>query len=284
MQTPSNNFPPSPHDVHPNLLGAPSFYVTGEDNLQIVSYNSATGVTLTIVGRLLGVDGVTRPFVETHTPNTDRTAKTTYHPIGEGWLQNVVVYASAGSPQIGQAFVNVRVVRGLSGARQELATLLQGFCTGVQRLAWPGSPIVSTTASPGAVKVITGTDPAAGAECSDTVPTGARWRLISYAVTVVFANAGIERTVAIVVDDGATAYWRGISLALLNPNSTVVIAAGAGLGAAGLDSYATAQQTGLPNGLLLLAGHRIKTATTTLNAADNYAAPRILVEEFIEGA
>jgi hypothetical protein len=52
------------------------FYTTGEDNLRITSWNSATGVALKDERPLIDAAGRAIPDSWDHTPNTDRSAKT----------------------------------------------------------------------------------------------------------------------------------------------------------------------------------------------------------------
>ena len=73
-------------------------YITEADNLQVTTWNVSIGATsVSITGRFLGVDGRIVDLAETHTPNTDRTSKSTIHALGEGWLLNLNI-ASNGAP------------------------------------------------------------------------------------------------------------------------------------------------------------------------------------------
>lgn len=268
--------------LRPALVGPGGFYVTGEDNWRIQSFNAATGVVVTIRGRMLTLAGVVVPFELTHTPNTDRTLKTTLHAAGEGWLLNAYAIVSSGAPILGQTFVELQLVRGLEGAVLELATVLQGVVSAAQRLAWPGSPLATTIASPGNVRLVTGTDPAAGAEISEAVPTGARWRILSLFATLVSSADAANRIVALLIDDGATTYYRSESGETQVANQTrhyVWANAQARHSAFNLQMALTA-----PGRMVLRAGHRIFTSTQSLQAADNWGPPQLLIEEWIEGA
>lgn len=160
------------------------FYTTGEDRLRVVSACSLTGVTIAIHSRFLALDGTLLANAWTHTPNADRTLVTTEFDIGAGAVLNLTVFASAGSPKIGQCFVIVQLIRGSGSAAIVLGTLLQGYITGTQQLAWPGSPIQDSISGGGYIRAINGTVPATNANVQETVPTGARWELL--AVTVNF--------------------------------------------------------------------------------------------------
>lgn len=278
-ESPLHAQPPS---MRPELVGPSSFYLTGEDNLRVQSFNAASGVELAIRGRMLTPDGLIVPFELTHTPNTDRSVKSTLHQMGDGWLLNLYAVASAGAPVIGQTFIEVQIVRGLSGAVLELATLLQGVVSAAQRLAWPGSPIVSTIASPGNIRVVVGTNPAAGAEIAETVPTGARWRLLSFIAQLTCSAVVANRRPILVLDDGANATLQS------DPPEAQVASQShqwvAGAGTERLVATSNVRTWAMPALILLPAGHRIRTATTGLDPGDDWGTPRMVIEEWIEGA
>jgi hypothetical protein len=127
-------------------------------------------------------------------------------------------------------------------------------------------------------KLITGSDPAAGAECSDAVPTGKAWQLLSWAVTLA---QGITQTPLpdLIIDDGTSVIYQA-PLASSAQNASVTAqyfaAPGLTLGAGGA---ATRINAPLPLGLILPAGFRIRTVTAGIGANSNYGSPRIFVVE-----
>ena len=114
---------PAGGPVSPRLLVPAGRYLTVDDGLRVTSWNAASGVVLTIEGRWLTLEGEERVFAATHTPNTDRTAANTVLPRGEGWLLEVQVRASTGTPRRGQCFVLVEIVRGLNTLQTPIGTL-----------------------------------------------------------------------------------------------------------------------------------------------------------------
>jgi hypothetical protein len=163
------------------VIAAPfQFYTTGEDNLRIVSLNSLAGVTLKIQARLVNSKGELQAASWDHTPNSDRTAASTVMPLAAGSVLNLTVFANSGSPRIGQTFVIVQLIRGLGQAAIVLGTLLQGYVTSQQALAWPGSPCISSTDGEPNVRNILGSSPPAGTFINEVCPTGARWELITF--------------------------------------------------------------------------------------------------------
>ena len=266
--------------AHQARLSSSAFYFSGEDALRITTFNAAAGVTVAIEGRRIDVDGRIVPFAERHVPNTDRTTASSTFVLGEGFLLNVQIRASAGTPRIAQCFAILEVVRGTTGAAIPLATLLQGYVTDTSRLSWPGSPIRSSIDGPGVIRSITGTDPAAGAEVSETVPTNARWQLMGLRFVLTTDATVANRQPMILFDDGVSTF-----ASVTGNNSQAASTATSYYGQVGTVSVG-ALTNGLnfvlPYPLTLMGGFRVRTQTTAIVAGDNYGAPILLVEEWIE--
>jgi hypothetical protein len=266
----------------PSLNGANALYFSGEDNLHIASMNSAAGVELTIRCRFMQSTGVIVPMVYTHTPNTDRTLKTDNFGAGDGWLLSVDIFASSGAPLVGQCWVRFNVIRGLLGNVRELATLCQGPVTSSQRLAWPGSSIEWTTQRPGFIRSFSGTNPAPGAEWLEVVPTGARWRVITIKTRFDCSVAVATRTPLLQFTDGVNTLYLSEPSATMAASASFHFDAGAGLLKSATVSNTTQTWTLPP--MILLAGYTIGSSTGGLQAGDDWIAPQILVEEWLEGA
>lgn len=265
----------------PLLVPPGAFYFRGDDDLRIVSFNSASGVVLAGTGRMMTPDGAIVPFDFRHTPNTDRTANASMHAIGEGWLLHLTLIVASGTPTFGQTWASVQLVRGRTGNVTVLGELASGFVGTTQRLSWPGGTLGSTLEGPGRIRSITGTDPAAGVEISDTVPTGARWKLFAWRATLVTDATAANRLPALVIDDGTTEIYRAVS----TTNHTASLTWAYNAAIAGAAAAQSASNVGLilPASLVLLAGYRIRTVTAAIVAGDNWGAPQLLVEESLEG-
>ena len=258
-------------------------YVTREDIGSITSFNSATGITVEVHGRLLLPNGTVVPFVQSHTPNTDRSSKTDVFAIPEGFLLNLSVFLVAGTAKRGQCYVVVKLGRGQGTARIDHQVLLQGYVgTGVNQ-AWPGNTLQTPTEGPGWIHTIVGTQPAAGAEVTQVVPTGARWRIISFCLTLTSSVAVANRhPQAALLDASANLIWFTPAFEQ-QVNSANNITWVFGTGANPFTSVDGAHHANLlPAYLLALAGYTLETGSTNLQAADQYAAPTISVEEWIE--
>lgn len=129
------------------------------------------------------------------------------------------------------------------------------------------------------IKVVTGTDPVANTETSDTVPAGKAWLLLGYSVQMV---QGATQTPwpSLILDDGTSTLFQAFSgTAAQSAGVTTQHSWGVNVPATG--SAATTANTGpLPFALLLPAGYRCRTSTTGIGANSNYGAPKIFVAEY----
>lgn len=267
-------------ELAPYLKGAPTLYMTGEESLRLRSFCSLAGVTLALEGRILHLDGSIAPISAPHVCNSDRSAAETVHAIGPGWLQHVSVRAIVGAPLRGQCFAVVEIVRGRDAAMQPLGVVAQGYAFASTGLAWPGSPIVDSVDGPGLIRSIAVADPAAGAEWSETVPTNARWRLLGVDAPLVTDVTVANREVVLTIDDGANIVAEITAAQNQAASLTRRYSFARGV-QRGVSATATIINAPLPDALLL-AGYRVRSVTTNLQAGDNWGAPRLWVEEWIE--
>lgn len=255
-------------------------YIGREDNLRLRVRNSATGAIVAIEGRVLNGDGIAIPFADTLAPATDRSASTKLVRVGEGMLLNVSVRALAGSPRRGQTYVLVELVRGFTGDVIPLGVLIQGYVSEPSRRQWPGSLLDDATDGRGVSRTILGTDPAAGVEISETVPTAARWRLVALTATLLTDATVANRTPAILIDDGTNTVYQSGYNGSIAASGGAQISWGHGVGAFGSTSNGAIAP--LPTELMLTPGYRIRSTTIALQAGDNWGAPRYTIEEWIE--
>lgn len=259
-----------------------SLYVDGDDYLRISVLGAFTPVAVTVSGRLMKPDGDHSTFsFAVSSPGSRVAPATSIVPIGCGWIENVTAIASGGSGLPG-TYVTVDLVRGQAGAGGVVGTLLAGYVSSLVRLAFPGSIVRSPLEGPGVIRSITGTNPAAGAQISETVPTGARWRLLSLLATLVTDANAATREPALTFDDGTNVYARYPATQTQAASLTRRFQWGDATPLAALQQDATIIAE-IPT-LQLLGGHRIGTLITNSQAGDDWAAPQYLVEEWLEGA
>ncbi len=264
-----------------SLRSPAAFFVSGEDSIQLSAINSAAGVTLTLAGRFMQLNGEVTSFAHVLTPATDRTLSSILKFMGDGTLMNFSVIATSGAPLWGQCWVRVQIVRGLGGATMVIGALVSGYVTASQPVALPGGRMRGSLDGQGVIRAVTGTNPAAGANFSVTVPTGARWRLQSLDVSMVTSGTAANREMVLVIDDGTTILARV-------PQGTAQIASltrtYSYYESASRNTIAQAGNfdAALPP-IVLLAGSRIMSAVTNIEVDDDIGAPTLLVEEWLEG-
>lgn len=272
------------------LEAATPLYLTGEDGLRLTAFNSAAGVSLALRGRFLPVstapdeqDPVIGAFNQELVPTTNRAASTRTETLGEGWLLDWSVVVIAGTPLIGQCYAMVEIVRGAKGAQLALSVLGSGYVTANKRIGGPNISAMDFLDGGGALRSITGAVPGAGAEISETVPTGARWEFLAAFFTFTTAVAVANRTPRIQIDDGALVYYSASSQGTQAASLTVGYAVGQGLPfqAIGADARSV---LAIPVNLKMAAAHRWRTLTGLIQAADQYSAIQYLVREWTEGA
>lgn len=266
------------------LVSPFQYLVTGEDNLRIEGWNSKAGVALEVSYRFADLKGKITPERHVVPLTADRVVTERDVKLGEGYLVNLAVFAVGAAPLTGQTFVCIKLIRGLTGATIVLGLLLGGYVTAEQGLGWPGSPIGSSLDGEGVLRPITGTDPAAGVNISETVPTGARWQLFSLAADFFTdATAGVREVLLTIDDSGALYHLASIQPFQQAPSTSrrYCWATGMPLGTSlGVQNLATL--AGLPSPCYLLAGHRVQTYVANFAAGDNWGPPTFLAREWLE--
>lgn len=126
----------------------------------------------------------------------------------------------------------------------------------------------------------TGTDPAAGAEISDTVPAGKIWILRGVSVSFVASAVAGNRRVNLICDDGATVVFQERANADIIVSETRTVR-GIVFGSTRPLDTTTLLFLSIPStGITLPAGSRIRTSTDGILGGDNYGAPTYIVEEY----
>ena len=221
---------------------------------------------------------------------TDRTATSNTIRLVEGEIISASFAMIAGTPPTrgGQVWTDALVQRGGS----TIATLWQGYFYDGHDLTWTdgNAHLESKTEGTGRLYTASGSNPAAGAEVADTVPTGARWKL--YAAEVVLVTSGVaNRNTALFIDDAGATITRKLLLTdTTNQTDAQTRTHGWYPGTAAVDAASVSITDTvtvlakfpmtLPLKTHLLAGDNIRTVTTNIQAGDDYGIPRYVVEEW----
>jgi len=257
-------------------------YITRDDRLFISARNSVAGVTLLVRGRLMLASGEVVIQQWALVPTSDRALSFIIVEMAEGYLLNLVAFPSVSTARRGQCFTQLVLIRGGATNVEATAQLAAGYAVTGSALIWPYGTNSNPTDGGGVMRAILGTDPAAGAEVVETVPTGARWRLLAFVAQIIASAAPATREPRLIIDDGVTsAFLAAVSNALL-ANGIVQLSATLGVNPQQFTVSNVTDVLPLPEMPMLLPGWRILTSTINLQAGDNWGAPNLYVEEWIE--
>lgn len=264
------------HHIKPDY----GFYIQGDDRLFVAAYSSVSSLTVRFSGYFLSHNGEVRQYAVDVFPTNDRAATTALQFLGDGFILSCTAHLLSGSANRGQCYVRSRIQRGTGATIVPIAGIISGYLSDDYSPAWPFGKREGPLEGPGMLRSITGSDPAANAEISETVPTGARWRLISMrAVFVSDANI-TSRRVAFVEDDGTNNFLQLRAEA----DQTASLTGTYTFASNGNSSFGTnvVQHITTPIMGMLPAGARIRTITVNIQTTDNWGPPQLLVEEWIE--
>lgn len=257
------------------------FFLAGNEAIRIQTWNTEPGVTVRFVARFVNEHGDLSWISFDHTPKSDATRATTYHALGAGFIVNASAFLSNGNARVGQTFVQVQVVVGDEAAALRMGTLLQGYVTADQELAYPGSPITNSLDGGGYVRYVDEPAPALGFPVVVTVPAGLRWELLAVSTTFVASAAVANRNVFLVIDDGLSVAFKSWTIGNVTAGQFKL-----GTWAQGMPLAAELllgnSVVGLLSGAPLLSGHRFQIGALNIQAGDQFGSCTYVVREWIE--
>ncbi len=264
-----------------SLLAPGLWPLDGQELIKVTGFTAVAGVTIRVTARTIKQDGRIQRHIFTVAPTNNRTGVTLAAAIGDGFFLDVTARVSAGTPLYGQAAVVVDLVVGLSGEQQAVTTLLAGYVTANSPIFGPTQTPTIFVDGPGDVRSVQVGNPAAGADFTTTVPTGARWELVGVSAKLSTGIGVANRIANIVITDGVNQLFE----------STANVAQAASL--ADIYTYAEGAQVfnalseglllaPLPSGNRLLAGWVISSATVNIQAADQWSQISLMVREWLE--
>jgi hypothetical protein len=258
----------------------PGLYLGRNDRIFIRTHNAGTGVTIGIRARTMEPDGSIKEHAWTTVPTTARVLSTDSFDVGEAVLVGLTARAEAGTVRRGQCFVQLGIARGGTLVSELSTVLISGYVTGDGLVAWPGGTLRDSVDGPGMLRSVTGTNPGAGSQVSETVPTNTRWLLRALRMSLVTSAVVAVRRVHVIVDDGATTQLEVTAGDSQAASLTQLYHAGSwGYAPALADTVAVIP---MPPDVWLLQGWRVRTTLTNGDAGDDFGAPQLLVEEWIE--
>ena len=263
-----------------NLRPETALYFAREDDLRVEITSSVASLVVACRGRFLRTDGILIPVDIQIRPTSDRVATVFQQHFGEGFMLNIAVSILTGNPQYGAVYASVRIARGSEGNSFFLNQLIADYVTQTYSPGWPTSNIFPTVGQTGNIRVITGTDPAAGSEISESVPTSARWRLLGMRIVLVADGTAVARDVRLNFSLDSIVFFTIGCNSTQALGTTRTYSIGHQLGFEQANFTIDRIAFGIPS-IFLPGGGIVATATDNLQAGDNYGAPEFLVEEWL---
>lgn len=260
-----------------NLEPSSQVWIPSGTALFLNVYNSLASLSVRVTGSVLKTNGLIAPFQVSITPSTDRAISTVRINLEKGFLQGLIVENVGANPQRGQTWIQIGIQRGPGSTGEAKLILLSDYLVNGAGLAFPGSRILSPLEGPGMLKSITGTNPAAGAEITETVPAGAAWILKSLRYVLVADATVITRRTGLRYTDGSNTLFIFNSQQAQTAGQTITYSWLKDLPLRNSQSEVT--DTSVYG--IIYAGWKILTQTLSLQAGDDYGAPQYTVEEWI---
>lgn len=254
--------------------------IEADDSLVFQVYASVASLVVLFSGLHMDARGETKYWEREVRPTSDRLVTTASTVVGKCFLISVGATLRSGNANRGQCYVRAFIRRGSGATGIPVYQLLQGYVSDAYSPCYPLGRMEGPLEGPGMIRSVTGTNPAAGAEISETVPTGARWRFISLSSVLDTDATAVNRRPTLVVTDGTNTFGNYMTATNLTANTIQPVCFAEGIGDAVLANFMS--QAASPNNFMLPAGYQLTTDSFNLQAGDEWTAPQLLVEEWLE--
>ena len=198
-------------------------------------------------------------------------------------IPDIPIILSITIPPVGDPTAVNFVTAYLGINTNRIALLCQGTVSAYFGISWPNQHPPTAAQSQGEVARVTGINQAAGDEISDTVPTNQTWELLGILFTLVASSDAASRTVSIqIAQDLPLRFIRAAGTAQ-TASQTISYSFIPG-GTTGVTVANNAQEVAIPTGIILPPEATIISATTNLQAGDNFGAPIYVVRRIYHPA
>jgi len=264
-----------------NAVQPPSpLYLQVEDSIyiNIINPTQAGGMFGRVIARFLRPDGEIIGFKREFPCSLPGAA--TIFTLGEGWLLSLAVsIPGLSAPEPGYAFVFASVIRDTPEGNLFHWNLFADTYENNHVPSWPPGRMGFPQEGAGRLRTVVGSTPAAGADIAETVPNNVRWRLLCLFATLVTSAAGGNRAITLGFDDGANVFSENSATSGQGVSTTTSysFSDNGGFQQSGVNPWNVA----IPANLLLANSYRIRTFTVGIQAADQWSAPKYLVQEWV---
>jgi hypothetical protein len=257
------------------------YYLSGEESLRIETLTPNAAGTRVQVSTRLWRESDRQIQIEREEIVGTAAGTQTDFPLDAGALLNLRIGTTTSTVAYGRVFVRAQLVRGSGAAATIVGTLLQGYISAQQDLAWPGSPIEKMRDAPGVV-INPGWTVIVGPALLMVVPAKTRYRVLSGRfVFSTLAFGGNREIILGATDDAGLFVWVGVNSVTVGPGATLTYAFCAGQSASAIVG---AGNTHLPwpADLELTAGMTVQAIVVGGTPFDTFTSTALLVREWMD--
>jgi hypothetical protein len=260
-----------------------NLYVDVDDQLVVSAATSQTNEVITVNVRLLLPNGRLEDMQFVVRPLNGRQVLRTGFGLAQGYILSVSAVALVAITR-GATFLRIATQRGALGSGNPAQMLFSDYVTTQATSAYPNGRVSSSLEGPGLTYGVSAANPGAGADWTISLPVNSRWKVRSLAATLTTSATVANRQVSITVADLTAFKFRGFPLQNIPASTIALISAYPGTQFTSV--VATDFTLPLPADMYLTGApattDTIASLTVGIQAADQWSAIRLMVEEWLD--
>lgn len=201
-------------------------------------------------------------------------------PLAEGFLLSIAGVSQTTAAR-GITFMRATLLRGGSTAPFASLLIVSDYVTTTYFAGWPYGRIISSAETAGFTQEQTVANPAAGADWSFTIPTGAKWRIQSVSAQYAASATVNNRAPSIQILQSGVVVFEGTPNQVIVASTTaqVTYTSGSSPGAA---ANVTDVMGPLPSPCWISNALVIRSVTKNISAGDQWSNIAIWAEQFVD--
>lgn len=255
------------------------------DRDDLLVFSCATFTTLNplprVIVRMLRPNGEIIPSVHEFISSPNGLLQGASAALGEGYLLSVAVdLPTQLIYETQDVYVVVEIARPPFSNALYSRRLIAGYVAPTRRLAWPENPVLSSLDGAGRIRTLTGTNPAAGSDWTQSMTAPSRRKLLSVRASLVASGVAANRRVTFFLrDDSNLTYYQVHSGVTQTAGQTVHYHFAPGVPFSNNDGIVTVPA---PNEGFLQGAYSIGVSTFALDAGDDWGAPQFVFQEWLD--